>query len=37
MDEVFEAGERGLREVMLPRTEVDFLPGESRRTRRSAS
>jgi len=25
IDEVFEAGERQLREVMLPRTEVDFL------------
>ena len=25
IDEVFEAGERELREVMLPRTEVDFL------------
>jgi putative hemolysin len=28
VDEVFAAGDRGLREVMLPRTEVDFLPGE---------
>ncbi len=28
VDEVFDAGERGLREVMLPRTEVDFLPGD---------
>lgn len=28
VDEVFDAGSRGLREVMLPRTEVDFLPGE---------
>lgn len=28
VDEVFEAGERTLREVMVPRTEVDFLPGE---------
>ena len=28
VDEVFEAGERSLREVMVPRTEVDFLPGE---------
>jgi len=27
VDEVFAAGERGLREVMVPRTEVDFLPG----------
>jgi putative hemolysin len=25
---VFDAGSRGLREVMLPRTEVDFLPGD---------
>jgi putative hemolysin len=28
VDEVFSAGERSLREVMLPRTEVDFLPGD---------
>jgi putative hemolysin len=28
MDDVFAAGERSLREVMLPRTEVDFLPGD---------
>lgn len=28
VDEVFDAGARGLREVMLPRTEVDFLPGD---------
>lgn len=28
VDEVFEAGERTLREVMVPRTEVDFLPGD---------
>ncbi|HSN44239.1 MAG TPA: hemolysin family protein, partial [Propionibacteriaceae bacterium] len=28
VDEVFDAGERSLREVMIPRTEVDFLPGE---------
>ncbi len=28
MDDVFAAGDRGLREVMVPRTEVDFLPGE---------
>ena len=28
MDDVFDAGARGLREVMLPRTEVDFLPGD---------
>jgi len=27
VDDVFDAGERGLREVMVPRTEVDFLPG----------
>jgi putative hemolysin len=27
VDDVFSAGERGLREVMVPRTEVDFLPG----------
>ena len=27
VDDVFDAGSRGLREVMLPRTEVDFLPG----------
>ena len=26
VDEVFDAGERSLREVMVPRTEVDFLP-----------
>jgi putative hemolysin len=26
VQDVFEAGERSLREVMLPRTEVDFLP-----------
>lgn len=26
MDEVFAAGERSLREVMVPRTEVEFLP-----------
>lgn len=26
VDEVFDAGERTLREVMVPRTEVDFLP-----------
>jgi putative hemolysin len=25
--ELFDAGERSLREVMVPRTEVDFLPG----------
>ncbi len=28
VDDVFDAGARGLREVMLPRTEVDFLPGD---------
>ncbi len=28
VDEVFDAGDRNLREVMVPRTEVDFLPGE---------
>lgn len=28
VDEVFQAGERSLREVMVPRTEVDFLAGE---------
>jgi len=28
LDEVFVAGERSLREVMVPRTEVDFLPAE---------
>ncbi|MCI1747477.1 MAG: hemolysin family protein [Acidipropionibacterium sp.] len=28
LDEVFDAGEKSLREVMVPRTEVDFLPGE---------
>ena len=28
VDDVFAAGERGLREVMVPRTEVDFLPGD---------
>ncbi len=27
VDEVFSAGDRSLREVMVPRTEVDFLPG----------
>ena len=27
IDDVFEAGDRELREVMLPRTEVDFLDG----------
>ena len=37
VDDVFAAGERSLREVMVPRTEVDFLPGRHactpRRTR----
>jgi putative hemolysin len=28
VDDVFSAGARSLREVMVPRTEVDFLPGE---------
>jgi putative hemolysin len=28
VDDVFDAGDRSLREVMVPRTEVDFLPGE---------
>ena len=28
VDDVFEAGSRQLREVMLPRTEVDFVDGE---------
>ncbi|CAB4336249.1 MAG: DUF21 domain-containing protein [Actinobacteria bacterium] len=28
IDDVFEAGERALREVMIPRTEVAFLDGE---------
>ena len=28
VDEVFDAGDRSLREVMVPRTEVHFLPGE---------
>ena len=28
VDDVFAAGQRGLREVMVPRTEVDFLPGD---------
>src|SRR3954454_1666107 len=27
IDEVFQAGERQLREVMVPRTEVEFLDG----------
>ncbi|MGL5406550.1 MAG: hemolysin family protein [Propionibacteriaceae bacterium] len=28
VDDVFDAGERSLREVMVPRTEVDFLSGD---------
>ena len=28
VDELFQAGDRSLREVMVPRTEVDFLPGD---------
>jgi putative hemolysin len=28
VDEVFDAGDRNLREVMVPRTEADFLPGD---------
>jgi putative hemolysin len=28
VDDVFAAGARSLREVMVPRTEVDFLPGD---------
>src|SRR5215216_1578081 len=28
VDDVFAAAERNLREVMVPRTEVDFLPGD---------
>lgn len=28
VDDVFDAGERSLREVMIPRTEVDFLDGD---------
>ena len=28
VDDVFAAGSRSLREVMVPRTEVDFLPGD---------
>ncbi len=28
VDEVFSAGDSSLREVMVPRTEVDFLPGD---------
>src|SRR5699024_7451998 len=28
VDEVFQAGELSLREVMVPRTEVDFLPAD---------
>ncbi|PFG68346.1 putative hemolysin [Propionibacteriaceae bacterium ES.041] len=28
VDDVFDAGERSLREVMIPRTEVDFIEGD---------
>lgn len=28
MDDVFDAGDRTLREVMVPRTEAEFLPGD---------
>ena len=39
VDDVFAAGDRQLREVMVPRTEVDFLDaataGRTRRSRRS--
>ena len=28
IDDVFDAGERDLREIMVPRTEVDFLPAD---------
>ena len=27
VSEVFDAGKRQIREVLVPRTEVDFLPG----------
>ena len=37
VDDVFDAGDRSLREVMVPRTEVDFLDGELPPTGRSAS
>jgi magnesium and cobalt exporter, CNNM family len=33
VEDVFAAGERGLREVMVPRTEGDFLPGNRRANR----
>ncbi|GAB3622139.1 hemolysin family protein [Mariniluteicoccus endophyticus] len=29
VDDVFDAGERSLREVMIPRTEVDFVAGDT--------
>lgn len=29
LDDVFDAGERSLREVMVPRTEVEFMPGDT--------
>jgi putative hemolysin len=29
VDDVFEAGERQIREVMIPRTEVDFIDGQT--------
>lgn len=29
LEDVFSAGDRTLREVMVPRTEVDFLPGDT--------
>ncbi len=29
VDDVFDAGDRSLREVMVPRTEVDFMPGDT--------
>ncbi len=28
VEDVFEAGDRQIREIMIPRTEVDFLPGQ---------
>lgn len=28
MDDIFDVGDRSLREVMVPRTEVEFLPGD---------
>lgn len=35
VDELFNAGDRSLREVMVPRTEVDFLPGDMPASRAS--